>query len=368
MKVRTGLLLLLFFWQLGCQRTNGTRVELLTLDYTHLLEVRNGIREKSPVYLAAFQRLCKEAENVLNHSCYTVIDKTTNPPSGDKKDYISLATYWWPDPEKEDGLPYIRKDGYRNPEGDSDKYDDRRSSRMVEDVTTLTLAWFYSDNSKYAEKAAEMIDVWFIHPETGMNPNLNYGQAIPGRVEGRGIGIIDTRKYISIIDAARILEMSPAWNNRRTKDLQKWFREYAEWLQKSEYGKDEQRQSNNHGTWYDVQLAWYASFTGNTELTREIINNSKKARIDLQIDSLGRQKHELDRTRSFTYSVFNLEALVLLGRIGEMNGIDLWSYESPQNGSIKKAGDYIFSLYQRILKSGPTSRLPRFHGQDSPLC
>ena len=33
------------------------------------------------------------------------------PPSGDKHDYLSYSRYWWPDPEKNDGLPYIRRDG-----------------------------------------------------------------------------------------------------------------------------------------------------------------------------------------------------------------------------------------------------------------
>ena len=42
-------------------------------------------------------------------------------PSGDPRDYVSLSPYWWPDPKKEDGLPYIRRDGEINP--DRDHYD-----------------------------------------------------------------------------------------------------------------------------------------------------------------------------------------------------------------------------------------------------
>jgi hypothetical protein len=29
---------------------------------------------------------------------------------------MSLAPYWWPDPKSPNGLPYIRRDGERNPE------------------------------------------------------------------------------------------------------------------------------------------------------------------------------------------------------------------------------------------------------------
>ena len=42
--------------------------------------------------------------------------QTVTPPSGDKRDYMSMGPYWWPDPNKKDGLPYIRKDGRINPE------------------------------------------------------------------------------------------------------------------------------------------------------------------------------------------------------------------------------------------------------------
>ena len=48
----------------------------------------------------------------------SVMDKGVTPPSGDKHDYMSQAPYWWPDPTKPDGSPYIRKDGERNPEID----------------------------------------------------------------------------------------------------------------------------------------------------------------------------------------------------------------------------------------------------------
>jgi hypothetical protein len=39
------------------------------------------------------------------------MDKTKTPPSGDKHGYLSEALYWWPDPSKQDGMPYIRRDG-----------------------------------------------------------------------------------------------------------------------------------------------------------------------------------------------------------------------------------------------------------------
>jgi hypothetical protein len=57
------------------------------------------------------------------------------PPSGSKNDYMSMGPYWWPDPEKPDGLPYIRRDGEVNPERDN--LDSPQLSKMINAVRTL---------------------------------------------------------------------------------------------------------------------------------------------------------------------------------------------------------------------------------------
>jgi hypothetical protein len=44
-------------------------------------------------------------------------------PAPDTHDYMSLATYYWPDPQNPSG-PYVRRDGFANPQGalyDKDK-------------------------------------------------------------------------------------------------------------------------------------------------------------------------------------------------------------------------------------------------------
>jgi len=65
---------------------------------------------------AALARLRRDADAALQQKPVSVMDKSMVPPSGDKHDYMSVGPYWWPDPKKKDGLPYIRKDGVVNPE------------------------------------------------------------------------------------------------------------------------------------------------------------------------------------------------------------------------------------------------------------
>ena len=62
-----------------------------------------------------FGDLMRCAFDSVEQGPFSVTDKTNEPPSGDKHDYLSMAPYWWPDENSKDGLPYIRKDGLRVP-------------------------------------------------------------------------------------------------------------------------------------------------------------------------------------------------------------------------------------------------------------
>lgn len=89
--------------------------ETLILDGNAIAEARKLMRESgetSPA-LAALKR---NADQALTRGPWTVVSKKQLPPSGNKHDYMSVVPYWWPDPEKPDGLPYIRRDGKVNPE------------------------------------------------------------------------------------------------------------------------------------------------------------------------------------------------------------------------------------------------------------
>jgi hypothetical protein len=289
----------------------------------------------------ALDRLIAEANEALQVGPFSVVDKTRLPSSGDAHDYFSYGPYWWPDPGKPDGLPYIRRDGEVNPESRDANSDRPALQAMIDAVVTLTLAFHFTGRPVFAEHAALLLRTWFLAPATRMRPHLEYAQAIPGRVDGRGIGIIDTTRWVTLIDALGLLELSPSWKEADRAGMRAWFAEFLDWLLNSAHGQDEARQRNNHGTWYDAQVAAYALYLGRRDLAHSIIAESRSGRIDTQLESDGSQPYELARTRSFSYSLYNLLALMALARLGEWVDIDLWRYIAPNGAGIRQAIDYV---------------------------
>jgi hypothetical protein len=204
----------------------------------------------------------------------------------------------------------------------------------------LALAWYFTGDEKYAERAAKQLRAWFLDPSTRMTPHLRFSQLVRGNPEERGSGIIDTRWFIESVQAAVLISTSKSWTSADQSALKKWFAEYLDWLRKSPNGAHERAARNNHGSWYAAQTATYAMFIGDTALARGIAD-SARARIGWQITPQGTQPIELERTRSMHYSGFNIEALSRLAEIGRVNGVDLWNYQAPEGGSLRKAIDHV---------------------------
>ncbi len=309
------------------------------------------------------RKLRAEADEALREGPFSVMDKKLTPPSGDKHDYMSLGPYWWPDPNKPDGLPYIRRDGRVNPETRTDDTDRLAFGQMTDAAETLALAWYFTNHRLYAAHAARLLRVWFLDEATRMNPNLQFAQAIPGRNQGRDIGIIDTARLTRIVDAIGLLESAEAWSPEDHKPMQQWCAAYLNWLRTSNHGLGEEKKLNNHGTWYDAQVVSLALFTGQDDLARTILEQVKTRRISTQIEPDGRQPHELARTKSLGYSTMNLDGFFRLATMGEKAGVDLWRYESDDGRSIRKALDFLAQYanpdkkwpYQQIAPSPPGS-------------
>jgi hypothetical protein len=279
------------------------------------------------------------AEAALSAGPFSVMQKAALPPSGDRHDFMSLGTYWWPDPARPDGRPYLRRDGEVNPQ--IEDFDRPRLSQMADAVSTLAMAAHLSGDGRFAPRAALLLRTWFVDPATRMNPHLRYGQAIPGICEGRCIGIIDTECLARVADGVTLLEAQGAWSGSDRRALRDWLTAYLDWLVTSPLGMAEAEERNNHGTCYDVQVVALALHLGRMDLAQAVLARVGERRIAVQIEADGRQPLELARTKAWTYSLKNLFALLnLAGWAGQL-GIDLWGYRSGGGGSIAQALEWM---------------------------
>lgn len=284
------------------------------------------------------KKLLHEADKALADSVYSVVYKSQLPPDADKHNYMSLARYFWPDSSNAKG-PYVRKDGENNPE--IKEYPDEQAlNKMSRSVQYLALAYYFTGNQAYAQKAQQLLQAWFVDARTRMNPNMNYAQAVKGKNNGKPSGVLETRPFIPLLDMVELLYNQKALDAVTYKALQAWFSSYINWLDTSKNGKGEQNAANNHGTWCAAQYARYALFVGQKTEARIKLEALKK-RIATQIEPDGRQPLELARTKSLSYSCFNLQAYCTAALMAEKLGVDLWTYQTPDGRSIKKAIDYI---------------------------
>ncbi len=302
--------------------------------------IQSGERRGDP----ALTLLLKEADRALGQGPFSVIQKPVAPPSGDKHDYMSLSAYYWPNPNTPDGLPYVSRDGEVNPESlqipDRDSFD-----RLVSNTQTLALAYFFMGKAAYAEHAARLLRTWFLDPATRMNPHLDWAQILRGHErEGRnphGSGIIETSDISLVVDSLGLLAGSPAWTAGDQDGMRRWFSEYHDWLLTSEPGRREGRAPNNHGTHYDQQVVSIALLLGRNDLAARVLGEVMTKRIAPQIDPEGRQPLELARTRSWSYSVFNLEGLFRLAHLAGRVNEDLWNAQAADGRGIRQALDWL---------------------------
>jgi hypothetical protein len=331
----------------------------LAIDGKDLQKNYDLIVAKDANKVEALKLLLKKADKVLEEAkVYSVMDKKQMPPSGDKHDYMSTGPYWWPDPTKPDGLPYIKKDGLRNPTY-YDITDSQEINKVEDGALTLALAYYFTREKKYAKFASKLIKTWFLDTETRQNPNLNFGQGIPGLNTGRGTGIIETRDVYRVQDAAILIQETPNWSKENHEALKKWFSDYLTWMLESPIGKDEADSNNNHGTFYSEQVIAFALFSERPEVALNEIEIFKN-RMESQLKSDGSQPFELARTKSWNYVNMNLYGYFLIAKLAENAKIQLWNQQISEGKNMKQALDWIVPYlknekiweYEQIQKIG----------------
>jgi len=306
---------------------------------------------QSAFNVAAFDRarVLKAADQYLKEIPITITASTSPHSAGGRHDFFSEGDYWWPDPNNLEG-PYIQRDGMTNPDNFTDHR--RYLMRLSIQVPALVAAWKITKEKRYATHAAQHLRAWFIDKRTRMNPNLQYAQAIKGRVTGRGIGIIDTIHLVEVAQAIKVMEKSGALSVNERNGIKQWFAEYLVWMTTHKYGIEEREAKNNHGTCWVMQVAAFAGLTGNQKLLAYCRNRFKTVLVPNQIAADGSFPEELRRTKPYGYSLFNLEAMATSCQLLSTPDDNLWKFTTSDGRSVSKAMEFMVP-FVRDKKSWP---------------
>jgi hypothetical protein len=351
-----GLAGTLFAGEARASAADGATSKIFLADPQTLAANKSKLAAGDRTLRPALDHLLAEADRELRRKAPSVMDKQKTPPSGDKHDFMSQAPYYWPNTNSP-GTKFVSHDGERNPDAAKDP-DAGNFGSVCYDAHTLALAYYFSGDEKYAAKASEFIRVWFLDPATRMNPNLNYGQGIPGSVDGRPAGLIGARALADLVDAVGLLAGSKSWTANDQQRMLAWAADYLHWLTTSKIGLGEDAAINNHGTFYDVQAVSLALFIGKIDFAREKLQAATDKRIAKQIDPDGKMPRELARTLSFHYSMFNLRAEMQLAALGRSAGVDLWNYHTGDGRSILKAAEFM-AQYADPARSWPYQQIQK---------
>lgn len=264
-----------------------------------------------------------DMEDLFDAPLESVITKERLAPSGDPHDYVSLATYWWPNKETPDGLPYVRNDGFVNPEGA--RYDKDKLKRLAYLVYHGGLLYFLSGETRYLELLKRHLHHWFIDGKTRMNPHLEYGQFVPGLSKGRGVGIIDYGASFSYaLNMITLLKQQGALEGDLPEGIAAWHRAFRSWLLESEIGREEKSAGNNHGIFYDFSLSVIEMFLDMKEPVRDRVDFFIRERIEKQIAPDFSLPQETARTRSVSYSFMALKGFLETAKIFKSLGCDIF--------------------------------------------
>jgi hypothetical protein len=300
--------------------------------------IHSAIVRKEAWTIEPVRRLRADAERRMKEGPWTV---TSDRPQGvalDPHEYYSEAPYWWPQPD-DPKAPYVRKDGQANP----NRFLANKTAlnSMSDAVFSLGTGAYFLDEPRYAQRAARVIRIWFLDPKTRMNPSLDNAQAIRNLNTGRGSGVLDGRVFIRAIQGMEFLAQTGAWDPKEQAATKKWFQEYLHWLLTSPASENEKQSGNNHSSWWTAQAAAVASLVGDETAQKTVFTYYREHVFPSQIKADGSAPREEQRTRSLSYSAFNLEAMTVTCRIAQIHGTDLWSVTSKGGASIATVTDYL---------------------------
>ncbi len=285
------------------------------LDTDRLDAIKIKVEQGAEPWKSAYERMMVSAEQALLAGPYSVTD---NGGPNDGHDFKSSQAYCgW---TEVDGLEPDCRDGQINPQADRQDYD--HAIALARNVSTLGLAYAFTQEDQYAEKAASLIRVWCLDTQTRMTPAFTTQQSkielsvsLPGLFYG-----------------ADLIYNAPTWSASEKAAFADWTSQIANdallW-----------NRQNNFENWRVHFIALAGSYLKDESLLSYAFGRYKEL-IPTQVDRQGRLIKELDRTQSLSYSLYALNAMTLTAELALQQGVNLYDYKSDRNVGLQTILDY----------------------------
>jgi len=313
------------------------RIIPILLLFVLLSSCRTTWQDKTAAVLKPL--ILQQANEWFDVAPETVTAQFCERSAGGRHDFYSEGDYWWPDPANPDG-PYIQRDGETNPDNFvAHRHAMVRFSRIV---GAMASAYLLTGDEKYAGQVMLHAKAWFTNAATMMNPSLLYAQAIKGRVTGRGIGIIDTIHLMEVAQALLKIRNAAGVNAADWEAIRQWFADYLAWLMTHPYSEQEKNTLNNHATCWVMQVASFAKLVDDLQILEMCRNRYREVLLPDQMADDGSFPREITRTKPYGYSLFNLDAMVMLCQILSDKNNDLWNFTAAEGKNIFKGVEFLY--------------------------
>lgn len=193
-------------------------------------------------------------------------------------------------------------------------------------VRDLGIGYVFTGRERFARKAIELLDHWFLAPETRMYPS--------GRNFGETYFSIELHITVpTLLYGAALVRDSTHWSTVGADrgELRAWIETY---LADLEEGRGQQKYvgvvRNNIYAWWVLARATAAAYLDDRDALARAFDDWRENAFD-QLEPNGLLRHERQRIDGLDYSVYGLKALTLTAEIARHYDVDLYGYQLPDD-------------------------------------
>ena len=283
-----------------------SRDHYVYVGHDELKAVAERVRDGRKPWVNAYTRAIRDADEALEMEARSVVDD--GAPN-------------WDDPHR------FGKD--------ENRHDYHAAIDMTTAVRDTALAYWFTGQDEYAERAIDLLYHWCHDPETRMKPDGNMAD------NNTGIELFVTIPKLWY--GAAFLDGHPYWTEKTGDDLEATF---ADWVGSfvSSIPAPKYYQYNNIWAWRIATLASAASYLDDQSRLEKafcmwrgkcetVAHDKERPRPWSQyrpsLSGKGYLKRELAREDGFGYHVYGMKALTMTAEVARQHDVDLYGYNAP---------------------------------------